>query len=111
MKQPGVPGLNGFVKAKVTLSSTFAGLVAFVSTVAALEYLWDKFFLASKGVEPLIWAISVTLGLFMFGGLASYCVYAQSTLLDELERVVQVKIRLENLVLQRRLSSRNNEPR
>jgi hypothetical protein len=95
-----------YFKERVTAASTFLGFSAFVSTAVGLDYVWGTYFQQDRGTAPLVWGLTVTLGLFLFFGLLNYCWYAQSVLQSEIDRITDVKARLESQMLKKRLSSK-----
>jgi len=101
-------GTWAYVKTRVTAASTFFGFSAFVSMVVGLDYVWTTYFQQSHGTAPLVWGLTVTLGIFLFFGLLNYCWYAQSVLQSEIERITSVKARLESQLLKKRLSSKKH---
>ena len=102
---------KAYLKANVTKASTFAWFATFVSLVAALDYVWNTYFAVTRGREPLVWALTVALALFIFFALLNYCWFAQSLLQDEIDRITLVKARLENQILSRRISSNKGKNR
>jgi RsiW-degrading membrane proteinase PrsW (M82 family) len=104
-------GVQAYLKKKVTGVSTFATFSAFVTVAIGADYVWNTYFEQQKGSAPLVWGLSVAFFLFLFFGLLNYCWYAQSVLEDEIERITQVKARLESQLLKTRLSSSKRKKR
>jgi hypothetical protein len=100
-----------FLKDKITTASTFVGFSAYVTVALGGDYVWGTYFQQARGVAPLIWGLTVATVLFLFFGLLNYCGYAQNVLKDEIDRITQVKARLEEQVLNKRLSSAKRKKR
>ncbi|EHH2475278.1 hypothetical protein H8F06_11745 [Vibrio fluvialis] len=84
----------------------YVGLFASFLTIAvSFDYVYKEYLGKSGDNTPIIWACTVALGFVAFVGLLNYCVYAQSIVRDEIERVSAAKAKLEEQVLRKRLSS------
>lgn len=98
-----------YIKNKIASLSTFATFSAFVTVVLGMDYVWNNYFTPSKDAEPLIWGLTVATGLFVAFGLLNYCWFSQSNLQSEIDRITDVKARLEAQLLKKRLSSRKKK--
>lgn len=98
-----------FAEQFANVKSVFHGLVCYVSLLGGLWYVCDTLIDGGDPLHPLIWAFTVTFFVFVFFGLFLYCLYAQSLMQDELDRVTKVKGELEAPFLKRRLSSKGGK--
>lgn len=94
-----------FLKEKVTKASAAGTFATYCGAVAALDYFYKEYW-EGPTTEPIIWAVSVTFGVYAFLGLLNYCWYSQSIMQDEINRITAIKARLEAQILKRRQSSR-----
>ncbi len=98
--------IGKFIKEKITglrILSTFA---TYAGTVVALDYVYKTYWIGPT-TEPIVWAASITLGLYAFIGLLNYCLFAQTKMQDEIDRITAVKAKLETKVLKKRRSSKS----
>ncbi|MCA0938236.1 hypothetical protein LCL85_22115 [Vibrio alginolyticus] len=79
---------------------------SFVTIVGFFDYIYKEYLGGEGNNTPVIWACTIGLGIVAFFGLLNYCVYAQSIVRDEIERVSKAKARLEEQVMRKRLSSK-----
>jgi hypothetical protein len=93
---------------KVNIFGLFAG---FVSVVVGFDYVYKEYLLPDGSNEDaLVWAFTVALGFLGFFGLLNYCLFAQSIMQDEINRMCVVKERLESALLtNKRRSSKNTK--
>jgi hypothetical protein len=96
---------SGFVRKKFTGTRIFQLLVMYIGLAAALDTLCREY-IENDGIPPLLWALSVSFGMFLLFGILNYCAYAQSTLQDEIDRMAKAKERLESKVIPDRKSSK-----
>lgn len=90
------------IKEKVTASNLFVAFATFIGLVTGLESLYEKHIQD----PPILWAYSISIGLFVLWCLLNYCWIAQSVMQDEINRISEVKTRLEGQVIKSRQSSR-----
>ena len=93
------------IRKTVARTSLFGLLGTFLTVVLSFDYIYSEYFAQTSGNEPIIWAGTIALGVTSFFGLLNYCVYAQSIVKDEIERVTLQKSKLEEQVLRKRISS------
>ena len=97
--------IGKFVKEKVTGLGAVSTFATYCGAVVALDYIYKEY-VVGPTTEPIIWAISVTFGVYSFIGLLNYCWFTQSIMQDEIDRITAIKARLEAQVLKKRQSSR-----
>ena len=91
---------------KTVESIGLVGLFASFLTIAvSFDYIYKEYLNIANSNTPIIWACTIALGIVAFVGLLNYCVYAQSIVKDEIERVSEAKANLEAQILRKRLSS------
>ncbi|MDP2592931.1 hypothetical protein Q8W41_26075 [Vibrio splendidus] len=88
----------------------YVGLFASFLTIAvSFDYIYKEYLGGGNDNTPVIWACTVALGFVAFFAVLNYCVYAQSIVRDEIERVSEAKAKLEEQVLRKRLSSKGRK--
>lgn len=97
--------IGKFIKKKVTSLSALTILSTYIGVVVGLDYLYKTYWVGPT-TEPIVWAASITLGLYAFVGLLNYCLFVQLTMQDEIDRITAVKAKLEGKVLKKRRSSK-----
>ncbi|WP_264922606.1 hypothetical protein [Vibrio vulnificus] len=101
------------LKIRKTISqvSLFNLLAGSIGIYAGLDYVYNNYITKATSNDPLIWAMTVTLGVCSFIALLNYCAYAQSVVQDEVDRIAEAKAELEKAVLNMRRSSKPKKKR
>jgi len=95
------------IRKKISSVSLFNLFVGGIGTIVGLDYIYRVFLdNDAKNQEPLIWAFSVTSGVFLLIGVMNYCAYGQGIMQDEIDRISRAKSELEKKVLKTRRTSK-----
>lgn len=100
--------IGKFIKEKLTGLRALSAFITYISTVVALDYIYKTYWVGPT-TEPIVWAASVTLGLYTFIGLLNYCLFSQTIMQDEINRITGIKARLETQMLKKRQSSKKRK--
>jgi len=95
-----------YIREKVTGLGIVSTLSTYIGAVVGLDYLYSTYWAASNNATPVVWAGSVTFGIYLFVGLLNYCWFAQMIMQEEIDRITSVKARLEAQILKKRQSSK-----
>lgn len=95
--------VEGFARQQLTLGRIIFVTATLISVMAGIESLVGKYLGGNQ--SAVIWAFTATMCFFALVMILNYCVYAQSIIQDELDRVALAKSELEDSVLLKRVSS------
>lgn len=100
--------IGKFIKEKIISIKAISSFFAFISTLIALDYLYKTYWVGPT-TEPIVWAFTVALTLYIFIGILNYCFFAQLIMQDEINRIAAIKARLEAQILKKRKSSKKRK--
>lgn len=95
--------LSRYLQHSISKLSLGGTLIAIVGLLAALDSLYKSHF---ENHSSMVWCYTVTVGVFCFLCLFNVCSYLHFVKQDEINRMSQVKSRLDGQILKRRQSSK-----
>lgn len=97
--------IGKFIKERIISFGAIGTFFAFISAVIALDYIYKTYWVGPT-TEPIVWALTVILTLYIFIGILNYCFFAQLIMQEEINRISAIKARLEAQILKKRQSSK-----